>query len=84
MQRALGGGPVDQRDEGRVGGGHGLGVAGLDGLDDPPERGLDRRAVADVLHALALGHADPLLLLLDVRHEPRVRAGRDPGDRGGA
>ena len=78
-------GAIDERDEALVRGLDGGGVAALHGLDQAAEGGLDRRAVADVLHALALGDQDALLLLLDVGHEPfsRVSAGTAPQRGGG-
>ena len=70
----LRGGLVDPAHERAVLGGDRVGVAGVDGGLEALRQRLDRRAEADVLHALALGRPDALLLLLDVRHiEKRAR-----------
>ncbi len=69
MQGMLGRCAVDQRDVTLVRGVNCRGIAALDGFNHTSECRLDRRAVADVLHALSLSDKDALLLLLDICHE---------------
>ena len=78
VQRALRGGLVDPAHERAVLGGDRVGVARVDGGLEALRQRLDGRAEADVLHALALGCPDTLLLLLMFgisKKEPVERAG---------
>ena len=80
VDRAAGGRPVDPALKLGVLGRDLVLVAGLDRSLEPARDRLDRRAVAEVVHAVVRGGSHALFLLLDVRHieerpaEMRARA----------
>ena len=79
MERAARSRAVDPPLQIHVRSANGVGVAVCDGTLETARERLDRRAVPEVLEPLPRGASNPLLLLLDVRHDVKMPAARAGG-----